>query len=255
MHENPLTERQQAIMAIVGEQGFATVEALARHFGVSAQSVRRDIIRLDADGFLQRFHGGAGIREASVRLGYAEKRVIAADAKERIGEAAAALIPDGSIVFLDVGTTVEAVARALRQKPRLHVFTVSLPAAALLIGRPGIDLFVLGGSVRGADGSLAGEATLAAVGRFRFDHAVIGYSGFDSDGALMDYDMEKVAVKQAAIARADMTIAVGDSSKFRRSAMVRIAPPDAVASIVSDAPPPRELGDLLKKNRVRLLAS
>lgn len=230
-----LTDRQRAIMDIVAGQGFATIEALARHFDVSTQSIRRDIIRLDADGVLQRFHGGAGIRETTVRLGYAEKRVTASDAKERIGQLVASMLPDGSTVFLDVGTTVEAVAHALRQKQSLHVFTASLPAAAILTGRPGIDLFVLGGSVRGADGSLAGESTLAAIGRFRFDYAVIGYSGFDEDGAPMDFDLEKVAVKQHAIARSRHVLAAGDSTKFSRRALARIALPQAIGAIVTDA--------------------
>lgn len=248
--DGALTERQSAVISIVAGQGFATIDALARHFGVSAQSIRRDIIRLDAAGLLQRFHGGAGVREQAVRLGYAEKRVISAEAKERIGRAAANLVADGAAVFLDVGTTVEAVARALKQRDSLRVFTASLPAAALLAGRAGIDLFVLGGAVRGADGSLAGEATVAAIRRFRFDVAVIGYSGFDEDGALMDFDIEKVAVKQAAMARSRQTIAVGDASKYARSALVRVAPPSALDTLVSDAAPRAPLRKLLEGVRV-----
>lgn len=229
-----LTGRQNEIVSIVGEQGFATIDTLARHFDVSAQSIRRDIIRLDAAGMLQRFHGGAGVREPTVRMAYAEKRVTASDAKERIGVVAAEMIAEGSCVFLDVGTTAEAVARALRRKQRLRVFTVSLPSASILTGRPGIDLFVLGGSVHGPDGSMAGESTIAAIGRFRFDHAVIGYSGFDEDGAPMDFDLEKVAVKRHAIARSANVLAVGDASKFARTAVARIAPPEAIDAIVTD---------------------
>jgi len=235
-----ITERQARIVEIVSQHGFATIDTLARDFSVSAQSVRRDIIKLDAEGLLQRFHGGVGVCEASVRLGYSEKRTVAADAKLRIAERAAELIPEDSIVFLDVGTTVEAVARALCGKRRLRVFTASLPAAAILTGRPGIDLFVFGGAVRGADGSLAGETTLAMIGRFRFDYAVLGYSGFDEDGALMDFDLEKVAVKQQAIARSAHVLAVGDSSKFARRALVRVAPPGAGLTIVTDAISPAD---------------
>jgi DeoR family glycerol-3-phosphate regulon repressor len=121
-----------------------------------------------------------------------------------------------------------------------RAFTASLPAAAILTGRPGIDLFVFGGAVRGADGSLAGETTLAMIGRFRFDYAVLGYSGFDEDGALMDFDLEKVAVKQQAIARSAHVLAVGDSSKFARRAMVRVAPPGAGSTIVTDAISPAD---------------
>ena len=245
--KDPITERQARILEIVSQQGFATIDTLARDFGVSAQSVRRDIIRLDAEGLLQRFHGGVGVREAEtpVRLGYAEKRTVAADAKQRIGRKAAALIADGSVVFLDVGTTVEAVAQALAERVRLRVFTASLAAAAILAGRPGIELFVLGGFVHGADGSLAGETTLAMLARFRFDHAVIGFSGIDRDGAPMDFDLEKVAVKQRAIDHSGHTLMVGDSSKFRKTAVVRFCAPASTVTFVSEAPPPKRLKELL----------
>ena len=252
--DETITERQARIVEIVRQQGFATIETLARDFGVSAQSVRRDIIRLDAQGVLQRFHGGVGIREASARLGYAEKRVVAAEAKQRIALKVASMIPPGSVVFLDVGTTVEAVAAALAQKQHLRIFTASLPTATILAGQPGIELFVFGGIVRGVDGSLAGETTLATISRFRFDYAVLGFSGIDRDGALMDYDLEKVAVKQAAIERSAHVLAVGDSSKFRKSAVVRLAAAASGASIVTEALPPTHIGEAIE-NRYRLIVA
>lgn len=240
--KDTITERQARIVEIVSQQGFATIDTLARDFGVSAQSVRRDIIRLDTKGILQRFHGGVGVRETSVRLGYAEKRTVATDAKTRIARKTAELIGEGAVVFLDVGTTVEAVAHALAEKRRLRVFTVSLAAAAILAGRPGIELFVFGGTVRSADGSLVGDVTLSSIARFRFDHAVIGFSGIDQNGELMDYDLEKVAVKEAAIRNAARTLAVGDSSKFRHPATVRFTTPSHPVTIVTEAhPAPRLL--------------
>lgn len=243
--KEPITERQARIVEIVNQQGFATIDTLARDFGVSAQSVRRDIIRLDAEGLLQRFHGGVGVREPSVRLGYAEKRTVAADAKQRIAAKAASLIPDGSVVFLDVGTTVEAVAKALVGKSALHVFTASLAAAAILAEYPAVDLFVLGGSVRGVDGSLVGETTLSTLSRFRFDYAVIGFSGIDRDGAFMDYDPEKVAVKQAAMDQACHTLVVGDSSKFRKSAMVRFTNRPESLALVTEVRPAAKILSVL----------
>ncbi|BBK41022.1 DeoR/GlpR family transcriptional regulator [Allostella vacuolata] len=253
--DDEVAQRRRAILAIVREQGFATIEVLARQFGLSAQTVRRDIVHLDAEGLLQRFHGGAGIREPQVRLAYAEKRVVAADAKERIGRAAAALVADGAALFLDVGTTVEAVARALRGRQGLRVFTCSLPAATLLADADGIELFVLGGEVRGADGSLVGDQTIAAIARFRFDHAFIGFSGCEPDGTLMDFDLRKVAVKQAAIARSRAAVAVGTAGKFARSAVVAVAAVDAFSHIVTDRPPPPALATLLDQGGVRLVTA
>lgn len=242
-----ITPRQREIVRIVGENGFATIDALAQHFAVSAQSIRRDIIQLDRARVLQRFHGGAGVRDSSVRLGYVEKHGRAAEGKARIGKAAAALVPPGASVFLDVGTTAEAVAIELRQRGiGCRVFTVSLAVAMILAGHDGIDLHVFGGSSRGPDGSLVGPTTVAAIGAIHFDCAFLGYSGFDDDGALMDFDLDKVAVKQAALRRADMTVAVGDATKFLRRAVVRLAPAEDVTRLVTDARPPASLAAIFK---------
>lgn len=250
-----LSPRQREIVAIVKAQGYAPVEALARRFEVSTQTIRRDIIRLDELGILQRFHGGAGISDNAVRLGYAEKLAAAPDTKERIGRAAAALIPDGSSVFLDVGTTVEAVAKALKARRGLHVFTSSMAAALHLVGGRDIEIFVTGGLVRGADGSLVGDAAIAALQRFRLDFAVLGLSGFDRDGWVMDFDLHKVGVKQAAMAAADRVIAVADRSKFDRTAIVRVAPPEEIDLLVSDGMPPAGLRDALEAGGTRIVAA
>lgn len=242
-----ITPRQHEIVRIVGEKGFATIEALAQHFAVSAQSIRRDIIQLDRGRLLQRFHGGAGVRDSTVRLGYAEKHGRSMEGKARIGLAAAALVPDGASVFLDVGTTVEAVARRLRQRAGLRVFTTSLAVAMLLAGNDGIDLQVFGGACRGPDGSLVGAATVAAINEIHFDCAFLGFSGFDDDGGLMDFDLDKIAVKRAALRRADQAIAVGDATKFSRRAVARLGGPDDFTRLVTDANPPAALAAQFRK--------
>lgn len=242
-----ITLRQRQIIQILGEKGFATIDALAQHFEVSAQSIRRDIIQLDQGRFLQRFHGGAGLRDSTVRLGYAEKHGRSAEGKARIASAAAELVPDGASVFLDVGTTVEAVARKLRHRSGLRVFTSSLATAMILAGHDDIELHVFGGACRGPDGSLVGAATIAAIGDIHFDCAFLGYSGFDDDGALMDFDLDKIAVKRAALRRTEMAIAVGDATKFSRRAVARLSPPDDLAHLVTDGKPPANLADAFRK--------
>src|SRR5688572_17394688 len=105
--EAGVNRRQEQILDIVRTKGFATIDSLAEEFGVSTQTVRRDVIRLDEAGLLQRFHGGAGLPQADdqVRLGYGPKREMHVASKEQIGALAASLIEDGSSVYLDVGTT------------------------------------------------------------------------------------------------------------------------------------------------------
>lgn len=236
-----LNDRQRDILRLVQEGGFATIETLSRRFDVSAQTIRRDIIRLDELGLLQRFHGGAGLRGSTVRLGYEQKQVVAASAKERIGTAAAALMGDGASLFLDVGTTTEAVARALRERRDVTVVTPSLTAGAILAGSEAAEVVVTGGVVRGPDGSLVGEDATAMIGRFRLDWAVVACSGFDPDGSVMDFDVLKVGVKRAMIGRARRTMLVADASKFGRTALLRVAGLDELGAIVTDEPLPEPL--------------
>lgn len=254
--DGDLNERQREILRLVTDQGFVTIEALARIFTVSAQTVRRDIIRLDGLGLLQRFHGGAGQRESPIRLGYVEKQTVLPDAKARIGRAAAALLPSGSSVFLDVGTTVEAVARALVGRRRMHVVTPSLPAAAILAGSEIGDVVVTGGLVRGPDGSLVGEDAVAVIRRFSLDAAVIACSAFDErDGSISDFDVLKVSVKQAMMARSRQTILVADASKFARSAVIRITDFGGVSHLVTDALPPPRLQRLIEEAGCRIIVA
>lgn len=234
--ETGLAPRQDALLRLVGEQGFGTVEGLARHFGVSTQTIRRDIIALTERGLLQRFHGGAGPAGA-VRLGHAEKAVRQRDAKARIAALALEEIPRGAAIFLDVGTTAEAVAAELAARGDVRVFTNNM-LAALRLARPGAPpLRVLGGTVRGSDGSLVGGEAVRALAGLCLDVAVIACSGFDASGAPSDFDGEKIALKRAAIAAARRAVLVADSSKFGRQALERIAPAGAFSVLVTDAPP------------------
>jgi DeoR family glycerol-3-phosphate regulon repressor len=251
-----LTSRQTEIVALVGENGFTTLESLANRFAVSMQSVRRDIIQLDQMRLIQRFHGGAGPSDSTIRLGYQEKRARSAEAKTKIAKRAVELISDRATIYLDVGTTVEALAKELRgREAGLRVFTTSLATGMILAGEPDLELHIIGGTSRGADGSLAGATTVATISSVRFDFAFIGYSGFDDDGTIMDYDLEKIAVKQAAIRRSDTSIAIGDHSKFEQHAIAQIAAPRAFSKLVSDAPPPTRLAEMFASSGLEVIVA
>ncbi len=226
-----LTARQEQVVALVEQQGYATIEVLAETFGVSAQTVRRDIIRLDSLGLLQRFHGGVGSARQSLRLGYEKKRDLQVEAKLRIATRAAAVIEEGSALFLDVGTTLEATARLLAARPGFTVFTNSTNVAALF-GAQHHRVHVLGGELAGADGSLVGVETVEALRSFRMDYALIGCSAVEEVGVVMDNDLRKVAVKQAAMRSARTSLLLADRSKFGRSARVRIADLDDFDQVV-----------------------
>ena len=246
--EAGVNRRQEQILEIVRAKGFATIDSLAEEFGVSTQTVRRDVIRLDEAGLLQRFHGGAGLPgDDPVRLGYGQKREMHVASKERIGALAASLIENRSSVYLDVGTTVEAVAHALIDRPLRAVYTNSMASAGILGAATQFETYVVGGMVRGADGSLVGDAAVRALQAIAVDIAVIGCSGFASDGSPMDFDPQKVAVKQAALHNGRRAILVADASKFARPAVMLVASLATFAVIVTDSPPPAALAKQFRK--------
>lgn len=248
-----LNHRQEALLRLVRDRGFAPVELLAGQLGVSAQTIRRDVARLTELRLLQRFHGGAGLPEGeTVRLGWHDKHGLASEAKQRIGTAALAEVPRGAAVFLDVGTTVEAAAQALaRRGGPLRVVTTSLRSALLLAGTEGIEVQLPGGLLRGADGSLAGGMALQALAPLRVDVALLGCSGFDAtDGAPMDWDPEKVVIKRAVLAACRRGVLLADAGKHGRTALIRVAPAAALATLVTDAAPPPALAAALAEARV-----
>jgi DeoR family glycerol-3-phosphate regulon repressor len=230
-----ISDRQKAILRLIGEQGFVTIDRLANEFQVSAQTVRRDIIAMDATGLLQRFHGGAAInpKATPLRLGHGYKKSDSLDAKRVIAEKAAALVPPGSTIFLDVGTTIETAANMLNRIEGLTVFTNSMYAATAF--RPEEhDIYLLGGIRGGADGSLVGENVLTALADLRLDFAFIGCSAIEENGSVMDFDLRKIAIKQMAMRVARCNCLLVASAKFSRSALARIAMKDAFDHVLSE---------------------
>lgn len=250
--ETALNERQARIVERVDQQGFVTIDALARDFAVSAQTVRREIIRLDELGVLQRFHGGAGRSGSGNRLSYADKQHREADLKARIGVAMAAALSPGQSVFLDVGTTAEATAQALCAIERLTIVTPSAANARILAANPALEVILTGGRIVGPDLSMAGAVALRTVASYRFDWAIIACSGIDAIGAVLDFDAEKIAIKQRAMEMANRKALIADSTKFSRSALIEIAGIGAFDLVVTDTRPPREIVDRLSTDGLLL---
>ncbi|MHC5307880.1 DeoR/GlpR family DNA-binding transcription regulator [Bartonella sp. LJL80] len=233
-----LTERQREIISMITRDGYCPLEKLALHFNVSTQSVRRDVVFLDSIGLVQRFHGGAGSLKQFGRSHYSVKQNEAVKAKQKIAQKACSLLQAGDVVFIDVGTTTETLARALSDLDLpLTVFTSSISAAAILAGNDLITLNIPGGFIRSIDGAIVGSQTVQALEAFRFNLSFIAFSGFDPDGALTDFDLEKIAVKQAAMRRSERSIALGDKRKFTRNALGKIAALQDFSTIITDSLP------------------
>lgn len=237
----PLLPRQADILALARDAGRLDVDSLAARFGVTPQTIRKDLNELCDQGLLQRYHGGAMLPSGVANLAYESRRQLATDAKRRIGLKAAELIPDNCSLLINIGTTTEQVATALRGHKGLMVITNNMNAVNILRGYDEIEVIVAGGVLRHADGGIVGAPAVEFLRQFKVDYAIIGTSAIDEDGALLDYDYREVEVSRKIVETARCVILVADSLKYERSAPVRIGHISEVDHFVTDAPPPERL--------------
>ena len=240
-------------MDIARQTGRVIVEELAERFGVSSQTIRKDLNELCEHRLLDRVHGGAVIASSVQNLAYEARRKIAEAEKRQIGRATAALIPDASSLFINIGTTTEEVANALKQHAELLVITNNLHVATMLYPLEGIDVVVAGGAVRRSDGGVVGALTVELIKQFKVDYAIIGASAIDADGALFDYDLSEIQVAQAIMANARTVVLVSDSSKFDRLAPARVGHLRDVDIFVTDRVSSVAFRELCAREEVRLI--
>lgn len=246
--------RHERILERVNQQGFVTIEELVQAFGVTPQTVRRDLNILHEQNLVRRHHGGAGaLASSTTNTAYLQRQVLQAGEKQRIAAAVAASIPDQASLFINIGTTNEAIARALLARRGLKVITNNLHVANTLAPREDFEVIIAGGQVRPSDGGIIGEATLDLVNQFKVDFALIGISGIDEDGTLLDFDYHEVRVSQAMCANARRVCLAADHSKFGRKAMIRLGNLADIHALYTDREPPRPLVELLARERRQLV--
>jgi len=248
-----LSPRQLEIVELAKSHGRVLVEELAGKFSVSPQTIRKDLNDLCSQRLLTRIHGGATVPSGTENMQYESRRQIAAREKQAIGIAAAELIPNNASLFINIGTTTEAVGEALIDHQDLMVITNNINVANRLRPLPAIEVIIAGGVVRASDGGIVGEAAVDFIRQFKVDYAIIGASAIDEDGALLDFDFREVKVAQAIIANARHVILVADSTKFERTAPVRIAQISQVHSFITDRCSVPALRRLCTENDVLLV--
>lgn len=247
-----LAPRQHDILNLARERGYVSIDELAQAFAVTPQTIRRDINQLAEHGLLRRTHGGAACESSSIQnTAYGMRAGQMREEKQRIAEAVAAQIPDHASLFINIGTTTESIARALLNHNHLKVITNNLHVAAILAAKDDFEVLVAGGTVR-RDGGVVGQASVDFIHQFKVDFALVGISGIDEDGSLLDFDYQEVRVSQAIIANARQVILAADSSKFGRNAMVRLGSISLVDCLVTDQAPTPALTQLLNQYKIRL---
>ncbi|MCW1919018.1 DeoR/GlpR family DNA-binding transcription regulator [Rhodobacter sp. KR11] len=231
-----MSDRQTAILDLARAEGRVAVEDLAQRFGVTLQTIRRDLSDLAEAGLLDRVHGGAVARKGVVNIGYDQRRRMNEAAKAAIARACAAAIPDNCSLILNIGTTTEAVARELLAHRNITVITNNMNVANILLANPGCEVMLAGGTLRRSDGGLVGDLTQGFLTQFKVDFAVIGCSALDADGDMLDFDMAEVRVSRAILQRSRQAFLVADASKFDRSAPGLIGSLSQIDRFFTDRP-------------------
>ncbi|MCL6517906.1 DeoR/GlpR family DNA-binding transcription regulator [Alicyclobacillus sp.] len=230
--------RQQEIVRLLTERGSVRIRDLTEQFGVSEETVRRDLKRLEAEGVLRRTHGGAILTEPVHRVPPPQVRAHQnLDAKRRIAQRAVELVPDRATVMLDNGSTTLEIARRLAERP-VTVITNDLAIAAELSGAWQVQLIVLGGTQQKGTLTLVGPECEESIRRYHVDVVFLGAGGISARQGLTTASSAEGPVKRAMMASGSRVYCVADRSKLGRAALVSYARLDEVDAILTDGPGP-----------------
>ena len=247
--------RHRQLLDHIRQHGDTSVEELAKVLSVTAQTIRRDIRELEDARLLARYHGGVGIPSTVENIDYDQRRVMNSDAKRRIGQLAATCVEHGRSLIINIGTTTEEVSKALLQHKGIRVVTNNLNVASILSNNEEAEVIVAGGLVRKRDRGIVGEATIDFMRQFKVDIGIIGVSGIEDDGTLLDYDYREVRVTQAIIEQSREVWLVADHTKFGRHALVRLGNIAQVDKFFTDAPLPAPVQQAFELAGVEVLVA
>lgn len=234
------SERRVRVLEQLATDQVVSVADLAKRFGVSQMTVRRDLRRLEEGGFLRQSYGGATAHlTRSLELAISPRALQHAREKRLIGLAAARLIGGAKSIFIGIGTSCEQLAQFLPPDQDVLVVTGALSVASLLATRP-IKVEVLGGPVRRDELSVSGRSAIEALARHRFDIAVIGAGGVSAQWGVTDHDPGEAEVNHVAVQRAARTMVVADGSKIGAAAASVVAPLGSIDLLVTDDSAPAD---------------
>lgn len=226
---------------------------IAASLEVSDETVRRDLKNLEREGLLRRVHGGA-ISAAPIRDEPISERIQKlAKEKSTISQLAVDLISDHASIFLNIGSTVEALARQLGRFSDLKLYTNSLNVAQIAKEFSGVTVFVTPGQLRHVESDLVGYDTVSYIQNYYFDTVFMGVAGVDVERGFMDYEEDEARIRQALIKCARNKVMLADTSKFGKSANICSARFGDIDKVVTEKKPAAEFVTQFKKDRLEVV--
>lgn len=230
------TQRETEILNLVIRQGFTRIADLATEFQITEQSIRRVINPMCEAGILRRVHGGVDRPVGTSNQAFSTRSEKNLPQKVCIGRAIAERIPEGSSVFIGLGTTVSEVAAFLQDKT-ITVITNNLVVASALFGCETVEVWMTPGKMRPFDGDVCGSDTVEYINSFKVDYAVVSAGGITREGEVVDFYIEEANVSRAMLANARVKFLAVDSSKWGKNALRKVTDLDQVTAVFCDEAP------------------
>ena len=252
-------ERQKRILELLEAQQIVTIRGLAEQFSVAVITVRRDLDVLEKAGLIRKVYGGAVLAEEYLlppqeNARYALRAEDCLEEKRAIASAAADLIAEGEIIFLDTGTAVSALAKQLRNRRNLTVVTNSLAVIHELLDSS-VQLFCVGGWVGREQCSFASDSAIACLEGFCFDHCFCGAGGISAEKGVTDYRHEIIQQRKTVLSRSASAVLLTDSRKFETTAPFVVCPASAFCILITDSGIPESQKAMLEDDGVRVLVA
>jgi len=213
-------ERRNRLAQILVSEGSVKVGELAEMFSVSTETIRKDLIFLESEGIARKSHGGAIASSELLERPLSAKALENVDAKNKIAQAAAELIPDKGVIILDSGSTTSQIAKILTIKKGLTIITNSISIAQILSSSDN-TVYTLGGKMRGSSMALVGLWTVNELNVVKADIAFLGTDGFYSRGGPCTASFDEAQVKKAMIQNSKKSIVVCDNNKFKMDPLIQ----------------------------------
>lgn len=223
-------ERQARIVELIQENGSVQVDELAQRLEVSPMTIRRDLVKLQEKGQVERCHGGAVAKQ---EVTYEDKKISHKSEKERIADVGAAFVSEGDTVFLDAGTTTYEIAKRIKDIPGVMVVTNDLEIANLLKDSQA-ELILCGGFVQKSTGSMFGYYATQMLQDFHFDEGFFGAASIDEEFQVLTPTIDKAFLKRETRKQCKKAYLVVDASKFLRQSMTKINHLGEYTAVVTD---------------------
>jgi DeoR/GlpR family transcriptional regulator of sugar metabolism len=234
-------ERHRKILEVLSGQRRVTVKELCEHFDVSMVTVRNDLNELQKHGKLVRTHGGAmAIDGPALIPAFDVRRQTSGESKRAIGKAAAALVEDGEVIFIDAGTTAAEIPQFLADNKDITIITPGLAVAYWLVENTPFNVYMLNGFINRKSCGTIGEPYEGFMSEWIISKAFCGAAGFTLGEGLTDNHIGFVEQKRAIVKKAKVTVGLVDSTKFGKVSLGCIAKAEDVNIIVTDRSVPRE---------------